>query len=678
MIRSSSLLPAILWIAAFICSLYPINDWEFPLFGAATILLFGWSFLMLTRQIENGWTVPRSPVLLFAGLFWLLLLLSVFWSDIKPASIISFCMLSFMPLTFFTGVLRGGTDYFKIVFAALGVIFAVLAIWAIIQFFFLNAYFLGQAQHPLHDPSSLGALFSLGLFCALGFILLAPSRKARALAVGLSSLIVCGLLSTVARGPIFAFIPAVGIFLFLLWPQVKARKASLLIICIVAAGFYGLTLTNAQKKFDIATRLAETVTATVTNGDPANSRLAIWRSTIDMIRERPLLGTGTGTFALYYPEHRSPDVQDNAYLAHNDPLQFWAELGVFGPLLFYAFAFAAMLRMRASWTGGLNKPEYLTSRIIAVSFFCGLGAMAIQSHVTFNHYNASILLMNGLMLSVWFIATGRTISDNAKLLTLDPAPAGVGKILLALPFVMVGWIVISIVAGEHFASKARDNLFAGDMTCLTPAQEESKDCFLENVNRANRVSLGLNSRAYLFAVNVPMSILEIKSAKFSSDEEARALYDQVAGYMDQVLAINPRDASAHYYLGRVQALVPKTVVPADRPGPEQEFTEALRLDPLHLGARMALYDLYTKEGRDGAARLAVLEPGLKFRYQTTEAMNYYAALARLYLELGDYGKAKEIMLRARSFSVRSDYSRAKQNNGITGALMGGDVEQPKF
>ncbi len=657
-----SRIPAILWTAAFICALFPVNAYQLEFFLGAVLLLFTWAVLTLHTKSVEGWMVPKAPVLLFGGLFWFLVFASLFWSDIKPASLNGLCLFSLFPLTFFVGIIAGRDEFFSSVVRALAMLFAILAAWAVFQFFFLNAYFMGQARHPLADPSSLGALFSLALFCSLGWIVSDRPLHERRLATALAALLVCGIMATVARGPVFAFIPGIALLTALLWPQVKARRKALLLVMLAGVAFYALTLTGLQKSFDLGTRVFGTVTMGVEK--TANNRLDIWSSTIDMIKARPLLGTGFGTFAQYYPEYRRATETDGVYLAHNDPLQYWAELGVLGPFLFYAFIIAAALRSFSALRKTETDPRL---RIIIVTIFAALTAMIAQSHVSFNLYNASILMLTGFLLAVWFRATQRVLPTPVTTATLPASMSLALRLaLIAAPFVMLGWLVCGLVLGEHFVNRARDNLFKEEMFA-----------FADNINRANAVSNGLSFRAYTFAVNVPLSILQYPTAG-TTDETRKKLYDQVLDYMDRIEDINPRDPSPAYYRAKVQQMVPSAIIPQGTPSPEFYYKESLRLQPLQIGARLELLNIYTREKRPLADRIALMEPGINFMYISPLAKDYYSAMSRLYLEDGDYDKVKQTMMRLNDFQRRSDYSLARQNTGIPAAITGGDATLPNF
>jgi O-antigen ligase len=114
-----------------------------------------------------------------------------------------------------------------------------------------------------------------------------------------------------------------------------------LIIPIVAATVVSLILLevlggNIGQRFDA-------------HGAVDNSRLAAWRSTLQIIADHPWFGTGLGTFPYVFPLYRSSEVSMFGIwdAAHDTPLEFAAELGL--PLtvlvgLAWLIAFGVLLR----------------------------------------------------------------------------------------------------------------------------------------------------------------------------------------------------------------------------------------------------------------------------------------------------------------------------------------------
>ncbi len=81
------------------------------------------------------------------------------------------------------------------------------------------------------------------------------------------------------------------------------------------------------------------------------TRLVIWAQTLEMIREHPITGIGTGNFTYLFPQMDSPLIADRPDLliyqgnytngAHNAILQTWAELGMIGLFLWGCLIIAA-------------------------------------------------------------------------------------------------------------------------------------------------------------------------------------------------------------------------------------------------------------------------------------------------------------------------------------------------
>ncbi len=650
-----SILSSSLWLLAFVCALFPVGDYELEFFTGSIVLLFGWSFCLLARNITEGWSVPKSPVLVFSALFFLLTIASLFWSEIKPITLMVVCLFSVLPMTFLTWSVRPDPKAFKIVACVMVPVFLILGIWAVVQYYTLQDTYFWQARYPLADPSSLGALLSLAFFAAIGWMVSDVSRAQKAIALILCLVLLAGIVATAARGPVFAMIPALVLFAVLLWPRIKASKAYILALLvgglIVVSAMHATSASNER----MAERIKETVTLELRDGDVLNLRGYLWSATVDIIKDYPLLGTGFGTYYLYLPEYKDNTYSAPAYHAHSDPLEFWAELGILGPILFYAMLIAAAIRTFRALKAA--RPDQKNEKIVVVTTFTALFAMIIHTHVSFNLYNLSILMISGIMLAVWFYTTGRLVADVHKTVDFDGAPPLIAKSALSLPYIFMTGLFLSMVAGEYYAGKALDNLFAHDM-----------EKFAENINKAGRVSNYTNFRSYIFAVNVPLTLLQANGARLDL-EERKALYDQAIGYMENVLAINPRSETAYYYMAQAQKLAGPGVVPDDAPTQEELYQEALRLNPMHLGARLALYRLAKANGDSVYKQIEILEPAKDMYFNLPIAEEYYRELALLYLETGNSVKSRDVMAKMLEFRRRSDFSRKVQGATVPGSLM---------
>lgn len=109
--------------------------------------------------------------------------------------------------------------------------------------------------------------------------------------------------------------------------------------------------------------------------DSAAGRLLIWKITANMIAEKPLFGIGYDRFAVDYDHYqatyfdsgmRSETEQwlaQHTKHAHNDYLQIFAELGLFGLLLFGGIIFSALFAGAKRWPHLLQKDALSALRI---------------------------------------------------------------------------------------------------------------------------------------------------------------------------------------------------------------------------------------------------------------------------------------------------------------------------
>src|SRR5690606_13058497 len=101
--------------------------------------------------------------------------------------------------------------------------------------------------------------------------------------------------------------------------------------------------------------------------------------------------------------------QSLGYFAHMDPLQFWAEMGIAAPLLFYAILISILLRtiraMRAAGDDVARRAEILGP-------FCALLAVTLHTHISFHLYLPCTLIVLGCFLAYWMAATSAVLPDD--------------------------------------------------------------------------------------------------------------------------------------------------------------------------------------------------------------------------------------------------------------------------
>ena len=359
------------------------------------------------------------------------------------------------------------------------------------------------------------------------------------------------------------------------------------------------------------------------------SRPEIWAATGRMIQDHFWAGTGIGTFFLYYQGYRGADFGSSGLMAHNEPLQFWAEMGVFAPFLFYGFIVAGFVR---TWRA-LKKPEAGDPlRVAILAPFCGLGAMVVHAHITFHFHVPVLLVFAGFPLAVWFYATGKALAQPYK--ALSSLKSGV---MAALPLMAFTGIFAAFLGSALLIRQAEQAVLAGDMKT-----------FSKSVNGAAKLSHNFNPGAFVLAASVPLGIL-------GAGQKDEALF----GLLERAERLNPRLAAIPYH----QAAL------AELSGQDEEaetlFQKALALDPMYLAARQKLAALYRSKGQVEKAA-DILKDGLKWPYKQQNALAYYQDAAKALLEAGDMDSHELAM----EGMARHVY--ALKNANATGFVIGRD------
>lgn len=151
----------------------------------------------------------------------------------------------------------------------------------------------------------------------------------------LSLLVFLGILFSRSRLGIFSALAAV-LAMVVLWGTAswrRSRAIPVLLAFVLGAGAFGLWL-GLEPVVERYERLEESYLA----------RQAIWTDTISLIKAHPFFGTGVGSFAVRYTEHQTTALTHFVHQAHNDYLQFAAELGLIGAALLFGLIFALLIR----------------------------------------------------------------------------------------------------------------------------------------------------------------------------------------------------------------------------------------------------------------------------------------------------------------------------------------------
>jgi hypothetical protein len=134
----------------------------------------------------------------------------------------------------------------------------------------------------------------------------------------------------------------------------------------------------------------------------ANARFAYWKVAGDTALNRPLLGSGPGTFYAVYRQAKPPEAEI-ARLAHNDYLQQASDSGVIGLLAFGGFIWASLLKLH-----GRVREDGLRFAV-----WLGLLGWAVQSFVEFALYIPALAWLAFFLFGwLWAAAPPRTVNAS--------------------------------------------------------------------------------------------------------------------------------------------------------------------------------------------------------------------------------------------------------------------------
>jgi len=151
--------------------------------------------------------------------------------------------------------------------------------------------------------------------------------------------------------------------------------------------------------------------------DEAQIRFNLWKDSIKIVPDFPLIGRGLGTFREVIPYYRSQldfvrisDAPQGAFWnhAHNDYLQLLIECGVLG-FLIMAWGLTRTLRYLVS---GLARVTDREIAIMGYALLSGMTALLIHSFSDFNFHIPANALIFSVLLGLCLILAKESVSDQ--------------------------------------------------------------------------------------------------------------------------------------------------------------------------------------------------------------------------------------------------------------------------
>ncbi|TSC72666.1 MAG: hypothetical protein G01um101438_383 [Parcubacteria group bacterium Gr01-1014_38] len=259
---------------------------------------------------------------------------------------------------------------------SLMVLLVLIALGSAIQYFLEGP---PRADHQLRGPffwyNQMGGFLAVSLPLLWGTMVVAktPARKFLGGMFVLGVIVLLAL--TFSRGSWLIGIAALLLSLYVLRPRIRQSALLVLggggVLLIVALQFPGLAAAFLERGASLASEFGSERTS---SGNLRVDAVYVARRALE---ERPVVGTGAGTFADAFLHFQRAPWRYAAH-AHNEVLEMFAELGTVGGMTFFLF-FAAILqrawralRVRRDLGTSPGNTDVLLTAAMGVSLIAGL------------------------------------------------------------------------------------------------------------------------------------------------------------------------------------------------------------------------------------------------------------------------------------------------------------------
>lgn len=176
------------------------------------------------------------------------------------------------------------------------------------------------------------------------------------------------------------------------------------LILLVVMSFGTMFLTSSD---ELIKRFGQ-VQSDMGRGELADDRFDrrdLWQTTIKIIKDHPLLGTGFGAYQFVYPRYDESSGLLRVEQAHNDYLQLITDTGLLGGLVMLAF----VVLLFARGVAALQTAD-VTQRAISLGALAGCFGIAVHSFVDFN---LQVTTNAQLFLALAALATTKSVAEEA-------------------------------------------------------------------------------------------------------------------------------------------------------------------------------------------------------------------------------------------------------------------------
>ncbi len=256
---------------------------------------------------------------------------------------------------------------------------SLLSWWNYEELHYPVVFLSGPYGNHNHLAGALELLLPLGA----GLVLMGYRPEHRSLLLSCGAVMALALLLSQSRGGWVGGLAGIiligGFFMGQGQGLKKITATAVVFALLLLAGVVIVSTPTAERLHTISYGEGET---------SLSSRMIAWQGVLQMIKAQPWLGSGPGTFATIFPQYQPPGFDMRFDMAHNDYLQFLAEMGL-GLIPFWLWA--GWLLFRRGWRRLAGQSRLVKGYVLGG--LAGIVAILVHSLVDFNlHIPANAVL----------------------------------------------------------------------------------------------------------------------------------------------------------------------------------------------------------------------------------------------------------------------------------------------
>ena len=636
---------------AYLLSWY-YNGQIIPLLAISMIMMMAWGLWVWWPRLHAGLPWPRGFLPVFMVLWFLWFGVTLFWSGVPYSSWFYFWVLGSLPLGFLIWLMmpdavqeRAWTWLWWGVVASVWVL-SGMALWQYYTWMGQGIGWTGlRPNGPLLDTNSFAAWLNLLFFPLLAvYFAHDAQRKERFLGrhvdllgffyLATIAVVLLASFSTGSRGGLLAWLCTIPFALWGFRRQAGDFPRWMMIFGLVVLAFL---LMNYAKGYDI---LGHLTPGYIDHNSSTVARSLMWLATWHIFLSHPWLGTGLGSYFLYYPAYRLPgELASAGTYAHNDYIEYLAEGGLINLGFLLAFAGSLMYALyKLLYKAGksLNLPE--GRRLEALGLV--LGVFAITGHAlgNFIFYNLPLSLLGGLFLArAWRIYGYR--GDTSPLLPRIGINHGViAQGVMVLAVVAASWNLLA--DGATFALLSSN----GWLNKVIPNSNQRAVFLLRSADWMI-LARPLATQPHVYLANTYLTLAERDKALDASHR--KLLVESALQQYRQSLVGIPRQSGVLNSIGSLY-LTHGALLGLDKTQAQREallaWRKGLAITPESVSLRNQIAQLTYVQSGNVAGAVAFLRTGLQRPLFPYPRSNLQIDIALTQWRAGKQGAAKKTLM----------------------------------